>query len=118
MAKTKFVGPNVDSCEKNLINNWYDELKKHTFIIPVKLGNKVQENTTTFLSGSNVMILNYEIINNEFDRIKTLCSSRKVGIVLDESAKIKNPKSKLSKDFHKLSVSFKKNYNDWYSICQ
>ena len=71
------------SCEKNLINNWYDELKKHTGI-PVKLGIKYKKTLQLFFQ-VDVMILNYEIINNEFDRIKTYV--QKLGIVLDGSTR-------------------------------
>ena len=60
------------------------------------------------MSGSNVLLMNYEIINNEFSRLKTLCENRNIGIILDESAKIKNPTSIISKKLHDLSLNFKK----------
>ena len=96
------------SCKKNLINNWYEELKKHSYVLPEILSNKLGENTSIFLSKANVIILNYELIEKEFKRLKNQASSKNIGIILDESAKIKNPESKISKKLHSLSYIYSK----------
>ena len=48
------------------------------------------------------------LINLEKSRIKQLALRNKVGIILDESAKIKNPLSKLTQNFHEISDCFEK----------
>ena len=106
--QNKIVDQMLIVAKKNLVNTWYEELKKHTFLIPTKLSNNVTTNTEAILSGTNILLMNYEIINNEFSRIELLCKTRKIGIILDESAKIKNPKSVISKKMHNLSTLFEK----------
>ena len=44
----------------------------------------------------------------ELKRFKLFLKSRNVAIIIDESAKLKNPDSKLTKDFFELSSLFKK----------
>ena len=58
--------------KKGLVNNWYSEIKKHTFMIPAILSNTKSKNTSVFMSRVNVLVLNYEIILNEFERIYDL----------------------------------------------
>ena len=94
--------------KKGLVNNWYKEVQKHSFIIPAILSNKPTENTNLFMSRVNVIILNYEIILNEFERISELSKIRKLGVIIDESAKIKKPDAQISKKLHEISDSFEK----------
>ena len=94
--------------KKGLVNNWYSEIKKHTFMIPAILSNTKSKNTSIFMSRVNVLVLNYEIILNEFERIYDLGKIRNLGIILDESAKIKNPEANISKKLHQISDRFKK----------
>ena len=58
------------------------------------------------MSRVNVIILNYEIILNEFERISELSKIRKLGVILDEFIKIKNPDAQISKKLHEISDSF------------
>lgn len=106
--KNNFLDTVFIAVKKNLVKNWYDEIRKHSFLVPTILSNKPAENTSVFLGKHNVIIFNYEIINNEFKRIENISKIRKIGIILDESAKIKNPESIISKKFHSIKEIFKK----------
>ena len=94
--------------KKNLITNWYEELCKHSFILSEILTNQKSINTDIFLSKANVIILSYEIINKEVLRLENQCKNFDVAFILDESAKIKNPNSVLSKNIHYLADFIKK----------
>ena len=61
-----------------------------------------------FLSGINLLVTNYEVINSQHRKLLPLSRLKKLAIILDESAKIKNPNSKLSKIFFSLIDIFKK----------
>jgi SNF2 family DNA or RNA helicase len=49
---------------------------------------------SSYLEESHFYITNYEAVLAELQRIKRFCKSRKTAIILDESARIKNPESK------------------------
>lgn len=74
-----------------LLYNWEQEVAKHSFLIPVVLKGTGREKRYKFLTGANFYITNYEAVIAETDRIKRFCKSFKIAIVLDESARIKEP---------------------------
>ena len=53
-----------------------------------------------------VYVLNYEVIATNFELIRDFLPTCRVGSVLDESQKIKNPETRLAKCFHSLSSQF------------
>lgn len=77
-----------------LIYNWEQEVTKHSFLVPIVLKGSEREKRYKFMTGANFYITNYESVVAELDRIKRFCKSRKVAIVLDESARIKEPSTK------------------------
>ncbi|MBI5410237.1 MAG: DEAD/DEAH box helicase [Nitrospirae bacterium] len=81
-------------CPMSLIYNWEQEVHKHSFLIPVVLKGSDREKRYKFMTGANFYITNYEAVVAETNRIKRFCKSRKVAIVLDESARIKDPATK------------------------
>ncbi len=81
-------------CPMSLIYNWEQEVQKHSFLIPVVLKGTDREKRYKFMTGANFYITNYEAVVAETNRIKRFCKSRKVAIVLDESARIKDPATK------------------------
>ncbi len=93
----------------SLLYNWEDEVKKHSFLIPVVLKGNKSEKRYKYLTGANFYIINYESVVAETQRIKRFCKSRKVAIVLDESTRIKNPYTKTAKAIFQLSPLSKKN---------
>ena len=50
--------------------------------------------------------MNYEVISGNFDLLQLFLKTCRVGVILDEAQKIKNPNAKLTKDFHALSEGF------------
>ena len=92
--------------KKGLIKNWEDETKMHSFLHPKTLSNNKTSNYYVFNSATRLIITNFETISIEKNRFKLFLKSRNVGIIIDESAKIKNPDSKLTKDFFELSSLF------------
>ena len=94
--------------KKGLIENWKREFRVHTFITPRVLSQNRQENFYIFNSPARVILAHFEIFNSESDRLKLFCKIRKIGIIVDESAKIKNPLSKLARSFLDLSPYFER----------
>ena len=87
----------------SLLYNWEQEVCKHSFLIPIVLQGTEREKRYKFLTGANFYITNYEAVIAETQRIKRFCKSRSVAIVLDESARIKDPKSKTAQAIFQLA---------------
>ncbi|MEA5115669.1 MAG: DEAD/DEAH box helicase [Geobacteraceae bacterium] len=86
----------------SLLYNWEQEVEKHSFLIPIVLKGTKREKRYKFLTGANFYITNYEAIIAELDRIKRFCKSFKIAIVLDESARIKDPLTRTAKVLFEL----------------
>jgi SNF2 family DNA or RNA helicase len=93
--------------KKQLIQNWKDEFRKHTFLSPKVMTNNVRENYYILNSPCRSIITNFETISIEKERLKHFLHLRNVAIIIDESTKLKNPESKLSQNFFELSQEFK-----------
>ena len=87
----------------SLIYNWEQEVDKHSFLIPVVLKGSEREKRYKFMTGANFYITNYEAVIAETNRIKRFCKSRKVAIILDESARIKDPTTKTAQALFQLN---------------
>jgi len=92
--------------KKTLIQNWVREFDVHTEIKPSTISNKRGDNFYIFNSNTRVIITNFETISSEKYRIKLFLKTRKVGIIIDESTKIKNPEAKITHDFFDISPLF------------
>lgn len=86
-----------------LLYNWEQEVNKHSFLIPIVLKGTGREVRYKFLTGANFYITNYESVIAEIQKIKRFCKSRPVAIVLDESARIKDPETKTAEAIFQLS---------------
>lgn len=86
----------------SLLYNWEQEVVKHSFLIPIVLRGSKREKRYKFMTGANFYITNYEAVIAELQRIKRFCKSRKVAIVLDESARIKDPSTKTAQALFQL----------------
>jgi SNF2 family DNA or RNA helicase len=86
----------------SLLYNWEQEIEKHSYLIPIVLKGGEREIRYKYLTGANFYITNYESVVVEIDRIKRFCKSRKMAIVLDESARIKNPNTKTAQSIYML----------------
>ncbi len=94
--------------KKSLVQNWVDEISSHSYITPSVLSEKKGSNNIKLNSPVVVYILNYEVISSNLELISLFLETRKVGAILDESQKIKNPDSKLTKSFFEMSDKFHK----------
>ena len=92
--------------KKGLVKNWLEETKIHSYLHPKVLTNNKNANFYEFNSSSRLLITNFETISIEKSRLKLFLKARNVGIIIDESAKIKNPESKLTQVFFELSPLF------------
>jgi len=86
----------------SLLYNWEHEVLKHSFLIPIVLKGTKREKRDKFMTGANFYITNYEAIIAELLRIKRFCKSRKVAMILDESARIKDPQTKTAQALFEL----------------
>ena len=93
--------------KKTLVNNWCEEFKVHTSIVPKTIDNKRGSNYYVFNSTARVVVTNFETISGELERIKLFLKTRNVAIIIDESTKIKNPEAKLTKAFFEIAPLFK-----------
>ncbi len=93
--------------KKTLLINWEKEFGVHTLLHPKVLSNNKGMNFYAFNSASRILITNFETVSSEKERLKLFLKTRNVAIVVDESTKIKNPDSKLTKDFFELMDLFK-----------
>jgi len=87
----------------SLLYIWEAEVAKHSFLLPVVLKGSKREKKYRFLTGANFYITNYEAVVAEYERFRRFCKSRKVAIVLDESARIKDPSTKTAQALFDLA---------------
>lgn len=94
--------------KKQLVQNWIREFKEHTFIQPAIIDTNRQNNYYVFSGPSRVIITNFETIVSEKERYQLFLKTRNVAIIVDESAKLKNPSTSLTKAFFELAPLFHK----------
>lgn len=94
--------------KKQLIQNWMREFEMHTSIHPLVLSTNKGNNYLVFCGPARVVITNFEVVVSEQERFNVYLKTRNVAIIIDESAKLKNPKAKLTQLFWKLAPMFKK----------
>ncbi len=94
--------------KKGLIKNWEDEVSTHSFLHPRVLGQNRNSNFYAFNSPSVLYLTHYEVIVSEWRRLELFLKTRKVGILLDEAQRIKNPETKVAIALHGLASSFKR----------
>ena len=94
--------------KKALLANWQRELALHTHIKPRLLSQDRRANFFVFNSPARVILAHYEVIQSERERMALFLKTRSVAAVLDESAKIKNPGSSITRTFFELAPLFAK----------
>lgn len=93
--------------KKQLVSNWLGEFAEHTYIHPKILNTSKKDNFYVLNSPAKVIVTNFETLSTDKARISLFLKSRSVAIIIDESTKIKNPDSKLTKVFFDLRELFK-----------
>ena len=94
--------------KKGLIENWKNEFEIHTHTEPRVLTQNTNLNFHILNSPCRIILAHYEVIRKEESRLKLFLKTRSVAAILDESTKIKNPKSDIAKSFFNLALLFKK----------
>ena len=92
--------------KKMLVQNWINELSTHSYVTPRVLSESRGANSTALNSPVLIYIMNYEVVLANLDLVELFLGTCRVGVILDESQKIKNPDAKLTKAFHKIAKNF------------
>lgn len=94
--------------KKALVDNWCNEVEMHCHVTPHVLSANRGSNSAALNSPVLLYIANYEAVASSFDIIKLFLRTCRVGCILDESQKIKNPQARLTRTFLDLSSGFEK----------
>lgn len=94
--------------KKQLVSNWIGEFKEHTGLKPSILTSDKNENYFVFNGKNRLIVTNFEVLNSEVKRFRNYLDILNVGVIIDESAKLKNPESKLTQTYFELSPKFKR----------
>ena len=88
--------------KKSLIPNWKRETKFHTNLRPIILTQDRQSNFFAFNRPGRLYLTHYEVMHSERGRLKLFAKARRLGVILDESQRIKNPDSRAAVALHSL----------------
>ena len=94
--------------KKSLISNWKKELSNHTALSVAEVGTLMKNNYYAFNTAKRVILTNFETFLKEDKRFNQLPLCRYAGIIIDESAKIKNPETKIAQALIKAAPAYKK----------
>lgn len=94
--------------KKSLIANWQREFATHSHLRPLVLSESGRQNYVTFTTGTRLVLAHYEVAKKEEKRLEVWLRTRRVGIIMDEAAKIKNPESAVTRVYHRLAPLFTK----------
>ena len=92
--------------KKGLIDNWRNEVASHSYFNPRILGQDRNANFFAFNSPARLYLAHYEVIRSERKRLALFLKTRKVGVILDEAHRIKNPDTSVAVALHGLSEAF------------
>ena len=88
--------------KKALVPNWERETKFHTNLRPVVLSQDRRSNFYAFNRPGRLYLAHYEVMHTERGRLALFARARRLGVILDESQRIKNPSSKAAVALHSL----------------
>ena len=94
--------------KKSLVENWRNEIAWHCHITPHILSGDRAQNSVSLNSPVLFYVTNYETIAANTQIIRLFLQTCRVGCILDESQKIKNPEAALTRSFHDLAPSFER----------
>ena len=92
--------------KKSLVQNWRREVAGHCHITPHILSGNRRQNSISLNSPVLLYVTNYEVISVNAPTIRLFLQTCRVGCILDESHKIKNPEAALTRTFLDLASSF------------
>ena len=88
--------------KRTLVPNWEREAKFHTNLLPVVLGQDRRSNFFAFNRPCRLYLTHYEVMHSERGRLNLFAKARRLGVILDESHRIKNPNSRAAVALHSL----------------
>ncbi|NLZ05732.1 MAG: DEAD/DEAH box helicase [Phycisphaerae bacterium] len=94
--------------KKGLLANWEKEFRTHTHMRPKVLSQNRKENYYIFNSPSRLILTHYEVLKSERERFQLFLKARNVAVILDESTRIKNPYSALTRTIFELAPLFRR----------
>ena len=92
--------------KRGLVPNWQDELRMHSHMKPVVLTQDHRANFFAFNSTAQFLVTHYEVMRSELRRLRLFLGTRRVGVILDEAHKIKNPDAEVARALHTLAPKF------------
>ena len=92
--------------KKSLVQNWVNEIRTHSHISPRVLSDNRRTNSHALNAAILLYVLNYEVCLSNQELIQMFLKTCRVGVILDESHKIKNPEAKLTGSFLSLASGF------------
>lgn len=94
--------------KKSLVENWCNEITAHCHITPHILSGNRRRNSASLNSPVLLYVTNYEVLVSNVAIINLFLQTCRVGCILDESQKIKNPEAALTRTFHDLAPAFER----------
>lgn len=94
--------------KRALVENWRQELSSHTHIKPWILSQDRKHNFFVLNSPARIILGHFEVVRSEQPRLEMFLKTRRVGVILDEAQKIKNPSATISRSFHELREGFQR----------
>jgi SNF2 family DNA or RNA helicase len=107
--KNGFIDCALIVCKKTLLKTWENEIEMHSHLRYIKLTGTSSARKKYFTTFSHFYIINYESLIQEEEIILELLQIKKFAIVLDESHKIKNPSSAITRAIMRIKDYSKKN---------
>ena len=89
-------------CKKSLLKNWEAEVGKHSSLRSITLRGTPKQKGLRFMWFAHFYLINYDLVPSEAERIRGFLKARPMAIVLDESQRIKNPRSKATEAIHEI----------------
>ena len=94
--------------KKSLVENWCNEIARHCQITPHVLSGNRARNSASLNSPVLLYVTNYEAIAATASTILLFLKTCRVGCILDESQKIKNPEAALTRTLLDMASSFER----------
>lgn len=94
--------------KRALVENWRQEFVAHTHLKPAVLSQDRKHNFFVMNSPARVIIGHFEVVKSEQQRLEMFLKTRRVGVILDEAQKIKNPAAALTQSFLELREGFQR----------
>jgi SNF2 family DNA or RNA helicase len=94
--------------KRGLIQNWIEEMRFHTHVVPRLISQDRRANFLALNSPARIYLAHYEVMKSEQSRLSLFLETRTVGVILDEAHKIKNPESAVSRALFRLAPNLKR----------